>query len=385
MSTSSLYSTIPLLSDIDALTALGGVDLYGMEDLPLRRAMLASNGLEDHCSLQPLQEAAMDYDHELAFHDSPTLCKLSQMDLQVPETVFDDQSVSQDDGLHDSGYLDNGVMLTELTNHCREFSPGSTGDSGYEQELSDSGSSDLESQTVIWEPVCESGPYDTTLPDVTIFSRLPPPPTDDFLGRGHNRPMPRLVKEEELSSDDDSLQSSSPPALALGPPPYPHCHRHNHYNNHVTNHVNNHDYTQRTAADENNNYGAAVKAEASSGAVDRTQRKKPGRKKGQVSKVLHLWEFIRDLLGDSNYCPRIISWENEKEGVFRVVHSNEVAKLWGEKKKNKKTMTYEKLSRSLRYSRKEGYFDSLPRDRGYPKKLCFKFGPKSHGWKEYNR
>ena len=35
-----------------------------------------------------------------------------------------------------------------------------------------------------------------------------------------------------------------------------------------------------------------------------------------------------------------------------------------------------------RYSRKEGYFDALPKDKGYPKKLCFKFGPKSHGWKE---
>ena len=35
-----------------------------------------------------------------------------------------------------------------------------------------------------------------------------------------------------------------------------------------------------------------------------------------------------------------------------------------------------------RYSRKEGYFDSVPKNKGYPKKLCFKFGPKSHGWRE---
>ncbi|XP_070198757.1 ETS-related transcription factor Elf-5-like [Littorina saxatilis] len=111
---------------------------------------------------------------------------------------------------------------------------------------------------------------------------------------------------------------------------------------------------------------------------EKAQRKKPGRKKGQVSKVLHLWEFIRDLLNDPNTSPSLITWENEEEGVFRVMQSSEVARLWGEKKKNKRTMTYEKLSRSLRYSRKEGYFDSLPKDRGYPKKLCFKFGPKSH-------
>ena len=67
-----------------------------------------------------------------------------------------------------------------------------------------------------------------------------------------------------------------------------------------------------------------------------------------VSKVLHLWEFIRDLLNDPEHCPRIIHWENEPEGIFRVLHSSEVARLWGEKKKNKKIMTYEKLSRSLR-------------------------------------
>ncbi|XP_076472037.1 uncharacterized protein LOC143301545 isoform X2 [Babylonia areolata] len=164
-------------------------------------------------------------------------------------------------------------------------------------------------------------------------------------------------------------------------------------NNTTTNNSNYHDYTCSVSREEEEEEEGRMVMEESStrsgrhlGGVDgemKGQRKKPGRKKGQVSKVLHLWEFIRDLLSDPNYCPRIISWENEREGVFRVLHSSEVARLWGEKKKNKKTMTYEKLSRSLRYSRKEGYFDDLPRDRGYPKKLCFKFGPKSHGWREF--
>lgn len=27
-----------------------------------------------------------------------------------------------------------------------------------------------------------------------------------------------------------------------------------------------------------------------------------------------------------------------------------------------------------------GYFADLPKNAGYPKKLCFKFGPKAHGW-----
>lgn len=46
-----------------------------------------------------------------------------------------------------------------------------------------------------------------------------------------------------------------------------------------------------------------------------------------------------------NFC----SWEDASEGVFRIVESEKLAKLWGEKKNNQK-MTYEKLSRAMRYS-----------------------------------
>lgn len=66
--------------------------------------------------------------------------------------------------------------------------------------------------------------------------------------------------------------------------------------------------------------------------------------------MYHLWEFIRDLLHDDRYCPRIIKWESEDEGIFRVVKSDEVAKHWGSKKNNRSKMTYEKLSRSLRWA-----------------------------------
>lgn len=116
------------------------------------------------------------------------------------------------------------------------------------------------------------------------------------------------------------------------------------------------------------------------GTSQKSDRKRPGRKKGQVSKVYHLWEFIRDVLNDPRYCGKVIKWENEEEGIFRVVQSETAASMWGQKKNNRTKMTYEKMSRSIRYSRKEGYFDDLPKDKGYPKKLCFKFGKKAHGW-----
>jgi ETS factor family protein len=61
-----------------------------------------------------------------------------------------------------------------------------------------------------------------------------------------------------------------------------------------------------------------------------------------------LWEFIRDVLNDPRYCGKVIKWENEEEGIFRVVQSETAASMWGQKKNNRTKMTYEKMSRSIR-------------------------------------
>ena len=59
---------------------------------------------------------------------------------------------------------------------------------------------------------------------------------------------------------------------------------------------------------------------------------------------------MRALLEDATYNPQVVRWENREEGVFRIVpgQSKSVARLWGIKKNNP-TMTFDKLSRSLRY------------------------------------
>ena len=67
----------------------------------------------------------------------------------------------------------------------------------------------------------------------------------------------------------------------------------------------------------------------------------------------HLWEFLRRLLtwssSQSEASERVIEWQNRSEGVFRIVNSSAVARLWGEQKHNRRSvMTYEKLSRALR-------------------------------------
>ncbi|VDN40596.1 unnamed protein product [Gongylonema pulchrum] len=71
------------------------------------------------------------------------------------------------------------------------------------------------------------------------------------------------------------------------------------------------------------------------------------RKHSQHTKGNKLWEFIRDALKDPSTCPSIVRWEDPVEGVFRIVESEKLARLWGEKKNNQK-MTYEKLSRAMR-------------------------------------
>uniref|UniRef100_A0A8C0BVF3 E74 like ETS transcription factor 5 n=1 Tax=Buteo japonicus TaxID=224669 RepID=A0A8C0BVF3_9AVES len=89
----------------------------------------------------------------------------------------------------------------------------------------------------------------------------------------------------------------------------------------------------------------------------------------------HLWEFVRDLLLSPEKNGGILEWEDRGQGIFRVVKSEALAKMWGQKKKNDR-MTYEKLSRALRYYYKTGILERVDR------RLVYKFGKNAHGWQE---
>ncbi|XP_006883810.1 PREDICTED: ETS-related transcription factor Elf-5 isoform X2 [Elephantulus edwardii] len=89
----------------------------------------------------------------------------------------------------------------------------------------------------------------------------------------------------------------------------------------------------------------------------------------------HLWEFVRDLLLSPEENCGILEWEDREQGIFRVVKSEALAKMWGQRKKNDR-MTYEKLSRALRYYYKTGILERVDR------RLVYKFGKNSHGWQE---
>uniref|UniRef100_A0A8C6YQR5 ETS-related transcription factor Elf-3 n=1 Tax=Nothoprocta perdicaria TaxID=30464 RepID=A0A8C6YQR5_NOTPE len=100
------------------------------------------------------------------------------------------------------------------------------------------------------------------------------------------------------------------------------------------------------------------------------------RKSKHSPRGTHLWEFIRDILIHPELNEGLMKWEDRREGVFKFLRSEAVAQLWGQKKKNS-SMTYEKLSRAMRY-----YYKREILERVDGRRLVYKFGKNSSGWKE---
>lgn len=88
-----------------------------------------------------------------------------------------------------------------------------------------------------------------------------------------------------------------------------------------------------------------------------------------------LWEFLRDLLNDPSTNPSYIKWTNQEKGEFRMVKTKEIARMWGEIKNNER-MNYENMSRAIRYYYKRKIMEPV-----LNRRLVYRFGPKSHGWR----
>ena len=102
--------------------------------------------------------------------------------------------------------------------------------------------------------------------------------------------------------------------------------------------------------------------------INRKQRRNELKKiKRNKPEKIRICDFICDLLKNPTFNPSIIKWKNYEEKIFVIVDRNEVSRLWGETK-NKKNMTYEKLSRTLRYNYKSNLV--IP----HHQPLTYKFG-----------
>ncbi|XP_066487757.1 ETS homologous factor isoform X3 [Tiliqua scincoides] len=129
--------------------------------------------------------------------------------------------------------------------------------------------------------------------------------------------------------------------------------------------------------EENYFYDSGYGGTVDSADVKKTPESPPkSHNKKHTPRGTHLWEFIRDILLHPEKNAGLIKWEDRSEGVFRFLKSEAVAQLWG-KKKNNSSMTYEKLSRAMRY-----YYKREILERVDGRRLVYKFGKNARGWRE---
>ncbi|XP_066014771.1 uncharacterized protein [Pocillopora verrucosa] len=108
----------------------------------------------------------------------------------------------------------------------------------------------------------------------------------------------------------------------------------------------------------------------------------PEVKKYRRKNIIHLWEFLLELLANDNLCT-IICWSRKEFKEFQLKRPEEVARRWGLLRRRRKGMNYEKLSRALRFYYGQGIIQKVPGQRFTYKfdKLPYRYDPEvSQSW-----
>uniref|UniRef100_A0A8C7ZP32 Transcription factor Spi-C n=1 Tax=Oryzias sinensis TaxID=183150 RepID=A0A8C7ZP32_9TELE len=91
----------------------------------------------------------------------------------------------------------------------------------------------------------------------------------------------------------------------------------------------------------------------------------------QNTKKVRLFHFLFEMLEDPSMA-HCLSWVPAATGVFRFSSRNkdQVAALWGQKKGNKRPMTYQKMSRALRNYARSGEIFKVKKKLTYQFEKC---------------
>ncbi|KAL0610999.1 Transcription factor Spi-C, partial [Plecturocebus cupreus] len=89
-------------------------------------------------------------------------------------------------------------------------------------------------------------------------------------------------------------------------------------------------------------------------------------KRGKGRKKLRLFEYLHESLCNPEMAS-CIQWVDKTKGIFQFVSKNKekLAELWGKRKGNRKTMTYQKMARALRNYGRSGEITKIRRKLTY--------------------
>lgn len=127
---------------------------------------------------------------------------------------------------------------------------------------------------------------------------------------------------------------------------------------------------QTNATESHAQVGGGGKASSTSSSVSSPPSSVTSPKTGrQGSAHIHLWQFLKELLGSPQTYGTAIRWLDRSRGVFKIEDSVRVARLWGNRK-NRPAMNYDKLSRSIRQYYKKGIMKKTERSQRLVYQFC---------------